>query len=176
MITILDAAGLRNFIINHSNNNLFFESVQSINGYIIANHQTIDDIPNDIQHLRFYKYYNEAVPSIDFSNYRFDNLKVITVADGSLKHIREFVIDGLISLKTVSIGEMCFRISNRKRNDGICRITNCPNLCHLEIGTHCFADFKSFELSNLNSLQSITIGNECFLYVKEFIIKGRIFK
>ena len=174
MVIILDAVGLRDFITNHSNNNLFVEAVQSINGYILANHQTINDISNDIQHLRFFKYYNEAVSSIDFSNYRFDNLKVITVADGSLKHIREFVIDGLIGLKTVNIGKMCFRISNRKRDDGIFRIINCPNLCHLEIGTQCFVDFKSFELSNLNSIQSITFGNECFLYVKEFIIKGRI--
>ena len=47
-------------------------------------------------------------------------------------------------------------------DDGICRITNCPNLRQLEIGYNRFSYSKSFELSNLNSLQFIEFGNNCF--------------
>ena len=173
LIITLDANGLRNYIIKHSNNNLIFEYVQSINDYTIASHQTFDDIPKDIQHLRFRKYNNEAVPSIDFSNYRFANLTAITVAEGSLNHIRELIIDGLERLESVKIGERCFSIDGEEEcNDGVCRITNCPNLRQLEIGNESFRDFKSFELSNINSLQSIKFGNWCFTRVCEFVIDG----
>ena len=74
------------------------------------------------------------------------------------------MIDGLESLESVKIGEECFRIDWRERDDGVCRITNCPNLRQLEIGDWSFFDFKSFELSNVNSLQSIKFGGSCFFY------------
>ena len=101
----------------------------------------------------------------------FKRLKRIQIGNKCFKHVREFVIDGLESLESVKIGEYCFRISGEERNDGVCRITNCPNLRQLEIGDYSFADFKSFELSNVNSLQSIIFGNECFDYA-DFSLKG----
>ena len=48
---------------------------------------------------------------------------------------------------------------------------NCPNLRQLEIGNESFKDFQSFELSNLNSIQSIKFGNYCFRYA-DFSLKG----
>ena len=81
------------------------------------------------------------------------------------------MIDGLKSLESVKIGEECFRIGYEERDDGLCRITNCPNLRQLEIGDDSFADFKSFELSNVNSLQSIKFGYCCFHYA-DFSLKG----
>ena len=89
-----------------------------------------------------------SIPSIKFGNNCF-------------KNVREFVLDGLESLKSVKIGISCFRIDDKERDDGICRIMNCPNLTQLEIGDHGFKDFQSFELSNLNSIQSIKYGNDC---------------
>ena len=74
------------------------------------------------------------------------------------------MIDGLESLESVKIGKECFRISDKERDDGNCRITNCPNLRQLEIDNGSFGDFKSFELSNLNSIQSIKFGEFCFKY------------
>ena len=83
------------------------------------------------------------------------------------------MIDGLESLESVKIGEDCFRIDYwHERDDGICRITNCPNLRQLEIGYASFEDFKSFELFNVNSLQSIKFGVWCFYYTEEFSLKG----
>ena len=101
----------------------------------------------------------------------FKKLKLIEIGNQCFQHVREFVIDGLESLDSVKIGEKCFRIDRwKKRDDGVCRITNCPNLRQLEIGDRSFEDFKSFELSNLNSLQSIDIG-WCFKYA-DFSLKG----
>ena len=58
-----------------------------------------------------------------------------------------------------------------ERDDGVCRITNCPNLRQLILGYKSFEDFKSFEISNLNSIQSIIFGKGCFEYA-DFSLKG----
>ena len=86
-------------------------------------------------------------------------------------------------LKSVKIGGDCFRpkaledmsdedILSYIPTNGICRITNCPNLRQLEIGGSSFEDFQSFELSNLNSIQSIKFGNGCFRYADDLSLKG----
>ena len=81
------------------------------------------------------------------------------------------MIDDLESLESVKIGYLCFRIDWKERDDGLCRITNCPNLRQLEIGDYSFRDFILFELSNLNSLQSIKFGKYCLKYA-DFSLKG----
>ena len=99
-------------------------------------------------------------------------LKRIEIGNDCFKYVREFVIDGLASLEIVKIGGRCFRIDYEERDDGVCRITNCPNLRQLEIGYRSFWNFKSFELSNLNSLQSIKFGSQNFKYARELSLKG----
>ena len=130
-------------------------------------------VPMSIEELVIYdEVFNaENITTLHFSP-SLIRLKRIGVGDHCFKHVREFVIDGLKSMESVKIGDNCFRIGGwRERDDGICRITNCPNLHQLEIGWHSFADFKSFELSNVNSLQSIKFGECCFWYA-DFSLKG----
>ena len=98
-------------------------------------------------------------------------LKRIEIGNKCFQNVREFVIDGLENLENVQIAWSCFAISMNRRDDGICRITNCPNLRQLEIGDDSFKDFQSFELSNLNSIQSIKFGGYCFYYAG-FSLKG----
>ena len=79
----------------------------------------------------------------------------------------------LEQLESVKIGYGCFRISFlERRDDGVCRISNCPNLRQLEIGNESFRDFNQFELSNVNSLQSIQFGDWCFYYADNCILRG----
>ena len=124
--------------------------------------------PRGIEELKigdysFYDNYGDnSNMTIDLSELK--KLKRIEIGNQCFENVREFVIDGLESLESVKIGEKCFRIDNKRRDDGVCRITNCPNLRQLEIGDRSFIDFKSFELSNLNSLQSIEFGYRCFEY------------
>ena len=94
----------------------------------------------------------------------FKKLKRIEIGNDCLQHIREFVIDGLERLESVKIGKKCFYIDDNERDDGICRIRNCPNLRQLEIDKYSFWNFKSFEISHLNSIQSIKFGKYCFFY------------
>ena len=169
---VLDADGLGDFIILHSEYNLVEEGMQSKDRYFILPNQSIEDIPIDIQHLficGFEKYREEK---LILSTNIFNHLKSITIGCSCFTNIREFVIDGLESLESVKIGEGCFRISFwNERNDGVCRITNCPNLHQLEISGGSFGNFKSFELSNVNSIQSINFGYRCFKFA-DFSLKG----
>ena len=142
--------------------------------YYLGENQSISDIPSDTPNLIICGYGN-LLQTIDFPN-TLHNLKSITIGNACFKNVREFVVDGLESLKSVKIGEKCFTINDgtkwsHKRNDGVCRITNCPNLRQLIIGNYSFVDFKSFELSNLNSIQSIKFGKCCFRYA-DFSLKG----
>ena len=146
--------------------------MQSKERYFILPNQSIDDIPPDIQHLYLCRLRNYELDNLIFSNNSFHQLKSITIGYGCFESVREFVIDGLESLESVKIGEECFRIGEEERDDGVCRITNCPNLTQLEIGNWSFEDFKSFELSNLNSLQSIIFDEHCFKYADDFSLKG----
>ena len=168
---MLDADGLRDFIIIHSQYNLVQEGMQSKERYFILPNQSIDDIPTDIQHLYLCGLRNYEYDNLIFTNNSFHQLKSITIGYGCFESVREFVVDGLESLERVKIYRKCFRIDGFERDDGICRITNCPNLTQLEIGDDSFADFKSFELSNLNSIQSIKLGSFCFQY-PDFSLKG----
>ena len=138
--------------------------MQSKERYFILPNQSIDEIPTDIQNLyicelKHYDYGNSI-----FIRNSFQQLKSITICNYCFQNVRKFVIDGLESLESVKIGDSCFRILWRERDDGICRITNCPNLTQLEIGNSSFGDFKSFELSNLNSIQSIKVDDFSFEY------------
>ena len=169
---VLDADGLRDFIILHSNYNVVQEGMQSKERYFVPPNQSIEDIPNDIQHLYFCGFKDYVDKKLVLDNNSFIQIKSITIGDHCFQHVREFVIDGLESLESVKIGMKCFRIDDKERDDGVCRITNCPNLRQLEIGDHSFVDFQSFELFNLNFLQAIYFGNLCFQYAEDFSLKG----
>ena len=115
---------------------------------------------------------DESITSLHCSPLLFSKIKRIVVAECWLPNIREFVIDGLPNLESVKIGNQYFKIDCcRERVGGVCRITNCPKLRHLEMGNYCFQDIQSFELSNVNSLQSIKFGEYCFYYA-DCLING----
>ena len=147
--------------------------MQTKEKYFVSSNQSIQDIPKDIESLYFCVYGNRKnLTKLDFSSFGFTQLRSITIINECFENVRLFVLDGLERLESVNIGEECFRISDERRDDGVCRITNCPNLRELEIGWRSFYDFKQFELSNVNSLQSIQFGGGCFEYADNCILKG----
>ena len=147
--------------------------MQSKEKYFVLPNQSLKDIPMDVENIYFYRYGNgeESLTKLEFSSYGFTQLRSITVYNNCFKNVREFVLDGLDKLESVKIGEKCFSISTKERDDGVCRITNCFNLRELEIGDESFQDFNQFKLSSVVSLQSIRFGHECFLYA-DCILKG----
>ena len=107
----------------------------------------------------------------DFSKFRF--IESIRIGDDSFSSVQTFKIDGLNRLKKLTIGINSFTkfkctllhynySSSFDKGDKMksFHILNCESLESIEIGKHSFSDFGEFELKNLNSLQSITIGSE----------------
>ena len=146
---VLDADGLRIFIILHSQYNLVEEGMQSKDRYFIPPNQSIEEIPTDIQHLFICGFEEYRDEKLILSTNLFNQLKSITIGYGCFQNVREFVVDDLESLEIMKIGGDCFRISaHEERDDGICGITNCPNLRQLEIGNWSFVDLKNIEMIN----------------------------
>ena len=168
----IDAIGLQLYITIQSMFNLATDNIISKDHYFIRPNQTLSDIPTDIHNLFMKKYNCSSITnSITFGD-QFNTLKIISICHNCLQNVSKLVLDGLENLESVKIGEKCFRIDDNKEcDDGICRIVNCPNLAQLEIGCDSFDHFKSFELSNLNSLQSICFKDGCFNYA-DFVLKG----
>ena len=115
----------------------------------------------------FNRIYSFVLPSIVI-------LKRIVIGDDCFGNVRLFKLDGLSELESVVIGQWSFRISGSERNDGTCRIVNCPKLKSIQIGFYSFTDYHSFELNTLPSLQSIDIGKYCFYWVPSFSLTGLI--
>ena len=102
----------------------------------------------------------------------FYSLAHIVIEDGCFGMVRVFELDGLSELESVVIGQHSFMIGGDERNDGSCRIVNCPKLKSIQIEYESFYDYHSFELNNLPSLQSIEIGDDCFGMVRVFELNG----
>ena len=111
-----------------------------------------------------------AITSFHLSS--IGGLKSIVISDECFGSVRVFELDGLSELESVVIGKKSFRISGSERSDGTCRIVNCAKVKSIQIGYQSFADYHSFELNNLPSLQSIAIGEYCFHYAPSFSLTG----
>ena len=107
-------------------------------------------------------------------SYYMHSLKRIVIGDDCFGKVRVFELDRLGELESVVIGEISFRIDYGERNDGSCRIVNCPKLKYIQIGHHSFLDYHSFELNNLPSLQFIDIGVDNFEFAASFSLTGLI--
>ena len=136
----------------------------SFDGKTIDNHIESISIPN----CSFNESESFILPSFIYS------LKRIVIRDNCFGSVRFFELDGLSELESVKIGKYCFRISDRERADGSCRIENCSKLKSIEIGYWSFSDYHSFGISNLPSLQSRYIHDCCFRNAPSFSLTGLI--
>lgn len=102
----------------------------------------------------------------------FTRLKRIVIGDYSFGKVREFEIDGLNELESITIGMDNFKLGSGYRVDGVYRNKNCLKLKSIRIGARSFNDYYTFDLVNLPSLQSIVIGANCFDYASLFSLNG----
>lgn len=77
-------------------------------------------------------------------------------------YTKTFMIHGLLELSSIVIGVNSFTAKINTYGDDASRsfhITSCKELKSIEIGRYSFSDYSGeFELKNLPSLQSITMG------------------
>ena len=105
-------------------------------------------------------------------------LKQINIGSTCFQYIRLFQLKDLESLEKVVIGSNSFRIYGvwgvnkvnlLRQPDGLCSISNCPQLKAIRIQDNSFCDFKSFELSNVDALETIEFGKDCFWFGDLFL-------
>ena len=107
------------------------------------------------------------------------SLKKLEIGDNSFEKVRFVEVDGLRDLESVVIGQRCFTYAKSKwdlakseRTDGICRLLNCPKLKSILLGDYSFADYSTFDLSNLPSLQFIQLGQHSFHHIPSLLVSG----
>ena len=158
-----------NMITIYSSFNLVTHYVNTKDYYILPKDEQISAIPSDIQNLAIY-FYGNALRRVHLSP-SLSELKSLLIGNNCFNKSCDFVLDGLPSLENVKIGVDCLGAGKNDGVNGVCRITNCPHLKQLEIFDGSLEYFKSFEISNVNSIQSINFGKCCFEYA-DLSLKG----
>ena len=90
---------------------------------------------------------------------RFGELVELKIGNNCLNYVSVMSISRLAKLKSVEIGEKNFQ--NESAGNQL-MVKNCPALVSLKIGNQSFKGFKRLELSEVNGLKSVMIGDECF--------------
>ena len=88
-------------------------------------------------------------------------IEKLEIENDCFLRVNEFVLDGLNELKSVIIGQNCFKLNDKNRRSK-CVIMNCNQLCQVQIGCSSFWSYQSFELKNLPSLVSIQLDGFSF--------------
>ena len=92
----------------------------------------------------------------------FSQLKSFECGDNSFNSVRQFIINGLNELESISIGMNSFTLSENSYSERLNRefhLKNCLSLRELSIDRYSFSDYHIFELNNLPNLKSIMIGS-----------------
>ena len=138
-------------------------------GHIIDNHIDSIEIGNKL----------ESYLSAFIHPCSFDSCKRIVIGNFCLKAIHSFRIVGWRQLETIKIGNNSFTMMKYPmtvfsfgNKGGICRIENCPKLRVLLVDSYSFTDYDTIELANLPSLESIEIGDQCFVHAPVFSLSG----
>ena len=168
----MDGSGKVVFVGEWKDGNGKGKEVDEVHGLMIPSSLTSN--PLGVEELRIgNKGYNDgSVTELKLSG--LARLNRIVIGESCFGKVRVFELDGLSELESVVIGQYSFRISDEERSDGSYRIVNCPKLKSIQIDTHSFYDYHSFELSNLPSLQSIDIDMRCFYWAPSLSLTSLI--
>ena len=172
----VDAPGLSNFIHNKSRYHPNIQELQDTNFSLVTSDQSLSTIPSTVNHLTFYNYNPPNLTEFSSSHQFFNQLKILDIRSNCLTHARDFVLKELPNLEKVVIGNGCFKTNKIQRANGHFQISNCPNLRQLSIGDSSFYDFTSFELTHMQSLQSIELSYYCFQSTERFVLQGKELK
>lgn len=172
---------MKNYILTHSEFFLVQAEMQSRESYFVPPAEPMNAIPKDVENLYFCGYKSgDEMTVLKFASYGFTQLRSITIGSICFMNAREFVLDGLEKLEYISLNSDHIDTKSEnpmqgteKHADGVCQITNCPSLRKLDVGDSSFRWYERFELSNVNSLQSVNFGRKCFEHVNECVLKGK---
>ena len=141
-----------------------FSFIQSKSSYakIISSYIDIDSISVSIEELIFMDYSQLEMGLVTMDLSSFSQLKSFECGDNSFNSVRQFIINGLNELESISIGMNSFTLSENSYSERLNRefhLKNCLSLRELSIDRYSFSDYHIFELNNLPNLKSIMIGS-----------------
>lgn len=141
-----------------------FSFIQSKSSYakIISSYIDIDSISVSIEELIFMDYSQLEMGLVTMDLSSFSQLKSFECGDNSFNSVRQFIINGLNELESISIGMNSFTLSENSASERLNRefhLKNCLSLRELSIDRYSFSDYHIFELNHLPNLKSIMIGS-----------------
>jgi len=141
-----------------------FSFIQSKSSYakIISSYIDIDSISVSIEELTFMDYSQLEMGLVTMDLSSFSQLKSFECGDNSFNSVRQFIINGLNELESISIGMNSFTLSENSYSERLNRefhLKNCLSLRELSIDRYSFSDYHIFELNHLPNLKSIMIGS-----------------
>ena len=151
-----------------------FSFIQSKSSYaqIVSSYIDIDSISVSINHLNFTNNTQLELNEYTLDLSSFIHLKSFECGDNSFNSVRQFIINGLNELESISIGMNSFTLSENSYSERLNRefhLKNCLSLRELSIDRYSFSDYHTFELSNLPNLKSIVIGSSSSSYNFYFV-------
>ena len=96
----------------------------------------------------------------------------LEIGDNCFDEVKQFVIDGLNELKSMTIGYMSFSLDFKNWIGSKCLIMNCDKLREIHFGEDSFYWYKSFECKNLPSLISIQLDRCAFCNCKWIVFNS----
>ena len=96
----------------------------------------------------------------------------LEIGDNCFDEVKQFVIDGLNELKSMTIGYMSFSLDFKNWIGSKCLIMNCDQLREIHFGEDSFYWYKSFECKNLPSLISIQLDRCAFCNCKWIVFNS----
>ena len=138
--------------------------IQSKSSYarIVSSYIDIDSISVSIEELIFMDYSQLEMGLVTMDLSSFSQLKSFECGDNSFNSVRQFIINGLNELESISIGMNSFTLSENSYSERLNRefhLKNCLSLRELSIDRYSFSDYHIFELNHLPNLKSIMIGS-----------------
>ena len=118
--------------------------------------------------------YPRITDDIPFNIGQFRNIKTLIIGSNCCKYVSQFIVKELNFLESICIDENSFsRNTDGKKIKGSFCVSNCPTLKVLSIRNGCFSEFECFELSKLNSLETLVLNNIGF-EGRELHLKGML--
>ena len=102
----------------------------------------------------------------------FSRLQSLEITDFNVEKTIDFVIDGMLCLTSIKIGDDCFSVRDSSHEcDSIVSIRNCYSLQSLYIGQNTFSSYSLCELFNLRFLLELRFGERSFSSAAELKIE-----
>ena len=154
------------------------DAILSIESFEMSNLTTI-------QSIVFESFYFSKVQSFELNglekieNWKIDlpKLQIVQFNDNAFQNATSFEMSNLPSLQSIEIGQNCFSevqsfLLTGKHDYWQWR-SDLPHLQRVRINDNAFQYTTSFAVSILSSLQSIEIGQNCFIEVQSFSLNGK---